>query len=197
VQPTAHGLRLWLHAQRQRPRLLGPSGIALQLTSTTTSTRSVAQRHRGTPPAQFTNTPSESRARCGEIEKADDHRYLPWRELAVPIPEWNVVCSSIRHALGTPLRQSQRRTPRPNGVEPISVRVFPAAGDVKIVGNLPWACCLPTPWCNSGWKLPTATTARGELQQRPQRRDPSSMTIRMAGAPSATDVILGAYYYRP
>lgn len=149
-------------------------------------------------PAQVINNPSNPALGGGEIEKQTINRYLTMGMSYSPNSEWNigVLVPYVMRTHTTFGQQSTPYTSSETASDQISGARLSDPGDVKIVGS--YQGLLPTHnlGVQLGVKLPTGHYGTAvNFNTGPTAGTPLDASLQ-AGTGS-TDLIVGAYYYRP
>ena len=149
-------------------------------------------------PAQVINNPSNPALGGGEIEKQTINRYLTMGMSYSPNSEWNVSVL-VPYVMRTHTTFGQQATPYTSSEtasDHISGARLSDPGDVKIIGS--YQGLLPTHnlGVQLGVKLPTGHYGTAvNFNTGPNAGTPLDASLQ-AGTGS-TDLIVGAYYYRP
>jgi len=149
-------------------------------------------------PAQIVNNPSNPALGGGEIEKQTINRYLTMGMSYSPNSAWNVsvLVPYVMRTHTTFGQQPSPYTTSQTASDQISGASLSSPGDVKIVAS--YQGLLPTHnlGVQLGLKLPTGHYGTAvNFNSGPNVGTPLDASLQ-AGTGS-TDVILGAYYYRP
>lgn len=149
-------------------------------------------------PAQVINSPSNPALGGGEIEKQTINRYLTMGMSYSPNSEWNIGVL-VPYVMRTHTTFGQQQTPyttSQTAPDQISGSRLSDLGDIKVIGS--YQGLLPTHnlGVQLGVKLPTGHYGTAvNFNTGPNAGTPLDASLQ-AGTGS-TDLIVGAYYYRP